>query len=30
VIFSLRFAKALLLALEYGHRAREGQIRPGE
>ena len=30
VIFSLRFAKALLLALEYRHRAREGQIRPGE
>ena len=30
VIFSLRFAKALLLALEYGHRAREGQIRPHE
>jgi uncharacterized protein (DUF983 family) len=30
VILSLRFAKALLLALEYSHRAREGQIRPDE
>ena len=27
VILSLRLAKALLLALEYRHRAREGQIR---
>lgn len=26
VIFSLRAAKALLLALEYRHRAREGRI----
>ena len=26
VILSLRFAKALLLALEYRHRAREGQL----
>ena len=26
VIFSLRVAKALLLALEYRHRAREGRI----
>ena len=30
VIFLLRFAKGMLLALEYRHRAREGQIRPGE
>jgi uncharacterized protein (DUF983 family) len=30
VLVSLRFAKAALLALEYRHRAREGQIRPGE
>jgi len=27
VIFSLRVAKALLLSLEYRHRAREGQIK---
>ncbi len=26
VILSLRFAKAMLLALEYRHRAREGQL----
>lgn len=26
VVFSLRVAKALLLALEYRHRAREGRI----
>jgi uncharacterized protein (DUF983 family) len=30
VIFSLRVAKALLLALEYRHRAREGRIAEGE
>ena len=30
VLFSLRLAKAALLALEYRHRAREGGIRPGE
>lgn len=30
VIFSLRFAKAMLLALEYRHRAREGQLRRDE
>ena len=30
VIVSLRLAKALLLALEYRHRAREGRIRPDE
>jgi uncharacterized protein (DUF983 family) len=30
VIFSLRAAKALLLALEYRHRAREGRIAEGE
>ena len=30
VIGSLRVAKALLLALEYRHRAREGRIEPGE
>ena len=29
VIFSLRVAKALLLALEYRHRAREGRIAEG-
>jgi uncharacterized protein (DUF983 family) len=28
VVFSLRLAKAALLALEYRHRAREGGIRP--
>ncbi|HEY0625683.1 MAG TPA: DUF983 domain-containing protein [Allosphingosinicella sp.] len=26
VVFSLRFAKAMLLALEYRHRAREARI----
>ncbi|MDB5691907.1 MAG: hypothetical protein JWO81_970 [Alphaproteobacteria bacterium] len=30
VIFSLRLAKGLLLALEYRHRAREGRIADGE
>ena len=30
VIFSLRLAKALLLALEYRHLAREGRIQPDE
>jgi uncharacterized protein (DUF983 family) len=30
VIFSLRVAKALLLALEYPHRAREGRIAGSE
>ena len=30
VIGALRVAKALLLALEYRHRAREGKIRSGE
>jgi uncharacterized protein (DUF983 family) len=30
VIFSLRVAKALLLALEYRNRAREGRIAKGE
>jgi uncharacterized protein (DUF983 family) len=30
VIFSLRVAKGLLLALEYGHRAQEGRIADGE
>jgi uncharacterized protein (DUF983 family) len=30
VIVSLRVAKALLLALEYTHRAREGRIAGGE
>ena len=30
VLVSLRFAKAALLALEYRHRAREGQIRNDE
>ena len=30
VIFSLRLAKAALLALEYRHRAREGRITPPE
>ena len=30
VIFSLRVAKALLLALEYRHRAREGQVKRDE
>ena len=30
VIFSLRIAKALLLALEYRHRAQEGRIAEGE
>lgn len=30
VIFSLRVAKGLLLALEYRHRAREGRIAEGE
>ena len=30
VIFSLRVAKALLLALEYRHRAREGRIERDE
>jgi uncharacterized protein (DUF983 family) len=28
VVGSLRFAKGLLLALEYRHRAREGRISP--
>jgi hypothetical protein len=26
VIFSLRYSKGLLFALEYKHRAREGRI----
>ena len=30
VLVSLRFAKAALLALEYGHRAREGRISNDE
>ena len=30
VVFLLRVAKALLLALEYRHRAREGRAREGE
>ena len=30
VIGSLRLAKAMLLALEYRHRAREGRIAEGE
>ena len=30
VVFSLRVAKALLLALEYSHRARDGRIKPEE
>jgi uncharacterized protein (DUF983 family) len=30
VVGLLRLAKALLLALEYRHRAREGRIKPGE
>ena len=30
VIFSLRFAKAMLLALEFSHRAREGRIQSDE
>ncbi len=30
VIFSLRVAKAALLALEYRHRAREGRIQADE
>jgi uncharacterized protein (DUF983 family) len=30
VIFSLRIAKALLLALEYKYRAQEGRIADGD
>lgn len=30
VLFSLRIAKAVLLALEYRHRAREGRIESDE
>lgn len=30
VMVSLRFAKAMLLALEYRHRAREGRTAAGE
>jgi uncharacterized protein (DUF983 family) len=30
VIFSLRFAKAMLVALEFGNQAREGRIAPDE